>query len=180
MGLDMYLYKKNHLSEEQETTLREAKAMIETYNELFDMEESKSRKDYWLKQTKKWQDKLATIPEDTEVCYWRKANAIHAWFERYLQREYGIEEIEDCESYVITTKCLEELVADCKSVLAYSQDKCFKEVAARYMPTQAGFFYGSTDYDEWYVGDLQATATKLASILLDSDEDDEFTYLAWW
>lgn len=180
MGLDMYLHKKNHLTEEQQATAREAKAMIEKYEKLYDAAKSESRREYYLEKLTKWQDKLNTVQEYTEVYYWRKANAIHAWFERYLLRERGIQEIEDCESYVIGTKCLEELVADCKSVLAYSQDKCFEEVASRYMPTQHGFFYGSTDYGEWYVDNLQETATELASILLNSDEDDEFIYTAWW
>ena len=180
MGLDMYLFKKNHLTEEQEQEVKEAKAMIGAYERLYAEEKGRIQKMMWQKKCEEWQDKLSAIPEMSEVFYWRKANAIHAWFERYLQREQGIEEIEDCEEYTIDRKCLEELVSDCKSVLAYSQDKCFKEVAARYMPTQAGFFYGSTQYDEWYVHDLQETATELASILSDTDNNDEFAYVAWW
>ena len=54
-------------------------------------------------------------------------------------------------------------------------------VAEELLPTQSGFFFGSTFYDEWYVEDLKETVEKIKDILKDEDLDKyTMVYSAWW
>ena len=39
------------------------------------------------------------------------------------------------------------------------------EVAEELLPTQSGFFFGGTAYDEWYVQDLELTIKQLDRVL---------------
>lgn len=83
---------------------------------------------------------------DERVMYWRKANAIHAWFVANVQ-----DGTDDCREYAVPREELDKLRHVVMAVLA-ERDK-----AAELLPTQGGFFFGSTDYDDGYFGDLQAT-----------------------
>jgi hypothetical protein len=70
---------------------------------------------------------------------------------------------------------LEDLVKQCEAALVA------KDKAETLLPTQSGFFFGSTDYDEWYFEDLKATVTTLKAILANKAFDDfEFSYRASW
>lgn len=100
------------------------------------------------------------------IGYWRKANAIHKWFLGFLK-----DGEEDCcqKIYVDGDKIL-ELVDLCKQVLADHSK------AEKLLPTQSGFFFGSTDYDEWYFDDLERTI----EMLKDTKPVEEFVYQASW
>lgn len=118
-----------------------------------------------------------------EVCYWRKANEIHAWFERALARERGQSnfEIEDCEEYKVSEEMLRQLVKDCRIVLQYATDEGISEegmaTAELLMPTMPGFFFGSTDYAQYYVRDLEDTVSRVESLL---PLTEDLYYYAWW
>ncbi len=43
------------------------------------------------------------------------------------------------------------------------------EMCAELLPTQGGFFFGSTDYDEWYVKDLENTIKMMTEVLEQTD-----------
>ena len=90
----------------------------------------------------------------SEIAYWRKANAIHKWFVDNCQD--GVDECQ--ESYVPLEK-LSTLVELCKIVLADPSR------ASELLPTQGGFFFGSTDYDPGYVDDLVHTVQILEPLL---------------
>ena len=49
------------------------------------------------------------IKGDTEIIYWRKANAIHKWFVENVQ-----EGVDDCGEYEVTVEQLTELRDLCK------------------------------------------------------------------
>jgi hypothetical protein len=49
------------------------------------------------------------------------------------------------------------------------------EVAAENLPTTSGFFFGSTDYDEWYMEDMKLTKKILTEAL--ADKQGEYYYL---
>ena len=49
-------------------------------------------------------------------------------------------------------------------------------VAEELLPTQDGFFFGDTGYDEWYWNDLQHTVKGLDAILRNVEE---FEYEPW-
>ncbi len=89
-----------------------------------------------------------------EAAYWRKANHIHSWFVQNVQ-----DGEDECNPYEVSTEQLQELVDACKEVLANP------EKASELLPTQSGFFFGGTEYDEWYVQDLQSTVDQLEPLI---------------
>ena len=52
--------------------------------------------------------------------------------------------------------------------------------AEELLPAQSGFFFGSTEYDEWYYQDLEYTIPLLKKILKDAPKTWEFEYRASW
>jgi hypothetical protein len=93
-----------------------------------------------------------------EVAYWRKANQIHTWFVENAQ-----DNEDDCGYYEVTKYQLEELVATCKEVLG-DMDK-----ARGLLPTKSGFFFGSENYDEGYIYDINETIEQVGKILAETD-----------
>jgi len=85
------------------------------------------------------------------VIYWRKANQIHRWIIENAEWTR-----EDFEAEIDLEK-LKELADICKKVLEKREEKYSKE----HLPTQEGFFFGSTDYDKYYYDDLTYTVEML-------------------
>lgn len=55
------------------------------------------------------------------------------------------------------------------------------EIAEKVLPTQAGFFFGSTEYDEWYYEDIKSTIDILEKVLAETDfENYQITYHSSW
>jgi hypothetical protein len=102
-----------------------------------------------------------------DALYWRKANHIHKWFVDNCQ-----DGEDDCKEYSVARESLEELRDSCQEVLNN------KNVGL--LPTEEGFFFGSTDYDEYYFKELQDTVDGLEKVLkLDTGKWD-FYYRASW
>jgi len=106
----------------------------------------------------------------TTVCvraaYWRKANQIHAWFVRHVQNGE-----DECREHHVPREKLMELVALCKTVIAEP------EKAPELLPTQSGFFFGGTEYGEYYFEDLKDTVEQIEKVLSGFDEKFwDFTY----
>jgi hypothetical protein len=108
-----------------------------------------------------------------EAGYWRKANAIHKWFVDCVQ-----DGEDDCGCYEVTKEQLEELLDVCIQVRDSSQ---MEKTAQELLPTQSGFFFGSTEYDEWYVDDLIDTISILTKVLKETDFDNQMVvYTSSW
>lgn len=106
-----------------------------------------------------------------EVAYWRKANQIRQWIVNHTE----MKEEDDCEVIPMTKELLEQLVKDCAEVIANP------EFAPKIMPTSSGFFFGSTEYDEWYFQDLRDTIQQVEKILKTTDFVNEvIEYTEWW
>lgn len=105
----------------------------------------------------------------TEVANWRKANQIHRWFVEEIQNYE-----DDCREYEVTLDKLKELRDACKTVLSN------KTWAKDILPTMAGFFFGPTDYDEYYFEDLEYTVKRLNEIIKNENEYDWFIYQSSW
>jgi len=106
-----------------------------------------------------------------EVMYWRKDNQIYKWFDNRI--ETGIQ---NCAEYVIEREDLEALLKACNEVIATPEE------APDILPTREGFFFGDTEYGEWYMDGVQETATKLQEIL-DEDKDSpdvHYKFHAWY
>lgn len=102
---------------------------------------------------------------EVEWMYWRKANAIHKWFVDTLQ-----DGVDECQETYVDPKDLYSLRDICRQVLADNS------LAETMLPAQSGFFFGVTDYDEWYFKDVEDTL-KFLDELLDKFEKG---YLKGW
>lgn len=91
---------------------------------------------------------------EVELGYWRKANHIHKWFVDNVQ--FGRD---DCEEHLVHQKDLERLLAVCQAVLAAPS------MAEELLPTQQGFFFGSTEYGDDYMDDVRQTVVILSRAL---------------
>ena len=129
-----------------------------------------------------------------EAAYWRKANAIHKWFVVNIQDGQ-----DDCKEYYVDEDKLRELIEFCKKDIEYfnyleydmSEEikdfmtgnkftyKIYKNVEEDKLNllTQGGFFFGSTDYDEYYVRYLQETIDMLEKAL---EKKGDFYYQSSW
>jgi hypothetical protein len=67
---------------------------------------------------------------------------------------------------------LEQLKEVCINVIAVP------EMAEELLPTGAGFFFGSTEYDEYYFGDLNETIGIINRCL--ESKFDSFEYQSSW
>lgn len=88
-----------------------------------------------------------------EVGYWRKVNAVHRWFV-----EHSPSKTDDCQPYVVHPEALADLYLKAKEVLTD------REKAPDLLPTQPGFFFGDTDYDQYYFSELEETLEILDKV----------------
>ena len=135
------------------------------------------------------------------VGQWRKANQIHNWF---VQNVQGGED--DCGEYVVSRFQLERLKATCEELLSrvvlapgkvkngermidgkwlpiYEDGVVVSnpEVCAELLPATDGFFFGSTEYDHYYIEDIQNTVTILDEVLQTTNFDTQtITYSSSW
>jgi hypothetical protein len=105
------------------------------------------------------------------VGYWRKANQIHKWFVDNVQGGK-----DDCKEYFVSWEQLKQLYAVVQAVL---NDKT---LAGDLLPTQGGFFFGDTSYDEYYFDDLANTIEILDAIFKNEELTQrwDFYYRASW
>ena len=105
---------------------------------------------------------------EVTCAYWRKSNQIHAWFVDNVQ---GGED--NCGEYYVSKEKLQELRETCRQAL-FAKDPSL--IAPR-----GGFFFGSTDIDEWYWQDIKETIKKLDRIFQLPDLDKlSFYYTSSW
>jgi len=157
MGLDMYLNKKVYVG------------AVYKHNNITGILEL-------AKEDKPIPINLSKVTEVTEqVAYWRKANQIHYWFVQNVQNGK-----DNCDEYEVTIDNLKKLVSTCKEVLAEPSK------ARDLLPTSSGFFFGSTEYDEYYFQDLRETVEMLEPILKEIEDNPDhskfynFYYQSSW
>jgi len=161
MGLDMYFYKKTYVKNWDHVPEYDHEVSVKLNGEPHPGIDP---------------SKVSYIQED--VGSWRKANHIHAWFVDNCQK--GVDECQ--ESYVDLEK-IKELLGICIEIrnncplvkgkvengYSFGKDgeKIFNyvdgelmtnpEFAEDRLPTQSGFFFGGTGYDQWYMQDILDT-----------------------
>lgn len=150
MGLDMYLDKR-------------------TYVKNWNFQEPEERHEVVVTKggnsTNINPEKVKYIVE--EAGYWRKANAIHRWFVENVQRG-----VDDCGNYYVEKSQLLELLDLCEKV------KADNSLADSLLPTASGFFFGGTDYDEWYFEDINNTINIIKEAVEGGDAD--YYYSSSW
>ena len=121
-------------------------------------------------------ERVTNKAEDEEIGYWRKDNHIHRWFVENVQ-----DGIDDCGAYLVSREKLIELRKACLKVLQAKYDEKKRlSVASGLLPTRSGFFFGSTDYDEFYFDSLKRTLNILDEALDNTSGDQEIYYQASW
>ena len=132
-----------------------------------------------------------------EVGYWRKANQIHNWFVENIQdgvddccyhREVRKEDLEDlldvCKTVLKSCEmadgevCNDYTYEDGKRIPIMEDGKYVKDpsVAEELLPTSSGFFFGSYDYDEYYVEDIKNTIEIITKVLETTDFETQMIY----
>jgi len=177
MGLDMYLIEKKHIGK--------AKVKI-------------IKNDYeWYNNENKEYENVSSI--NREVGYWRKANQIHKWFVDNCQ-----DGVDNCMEHYVEQEKLKELLNICKKIKEscplvdgrvkngetlksgkwepiYEDGKVMQnvELAEDLLPTSSGFFFGGTDYDEYYMDDIDNTINIIENLQKEEDLGDIFYRSSW-
>ena len=165
MGLDMYLSAKKHLEKinwqalqsNAELSYDSPEAVYPKFNDLME-----------ITQLKDVATEMYGASVEVTCAYWRKANQIHSWFVKNVQNGN-----DNCDSYYVSQDKLIELLALCKHALENKDPNL--------LPPQEGFFFGSTDIDQWYWNDLTNTITQLERIFALPEIDRlSFSYCSSW
>ena len=150
MGLDMYLEKRTYVRQWSH----------QTPEEQYNVEVTKGG------EPVKIDPKRVTYVVE-EVGYWRKQNQIHQWFVENVQNG-----VDNCGEYCVSKGQLEDLLEICKKILNDNS------LAEELLPTASGFFFGGTEYDEWYFDGIQNTIEILEGVLSDTTAD--YYYSSSW
>ena len=187
MGLDMYLERYPRYK-----SYTPADACLVYYHLNYEAEYED------LPPEEDWEGLNNMYKSRDEVGYWRKANAIHQWFVNRVQ-----DGMDDCGYHREVTKSdLLALRKICQKIL----DKCelvdgeiisywdsdFKphyvpgkivknqHICEELLPTQRGFFFGDTNYTEYYLDDVRETL-EIVENALDTDfENYAIYYVSSW
>lgn len=187
MGLDMFLYKEVYIGSQYE----HRKINIEEIN-------------LTAKNVKK---KLSCKNLESirySVGYWRKANHIHKWFVDNVQ-----DGKDDCKYYPFDKEKLLELKIVCEKVLAIRDEiiaankpkepdetnykyneRILKDVSKgkmeelkKLLPTVEGFFFGGTEYNQYYFSDVEDTINIINECTEEEEDSDLWTsyvYCSSW
>ena len=150
MGLDMYLEKRTYVRQWEH----------QSPEEQYNVEVTKGG------ESVKIDPKRVTYIIE-EIGYWRKANQIHQWFVDNVQ--HGVD---NCGEYCVSKGQLEDLLEICIKILNDNS------LAEELLPTASGFFFGGTEYDEWYFKDIENTIEVLKEALSDTHAD--YYYSSSW
>lgn len=101
------------------------------------------------------------------VGYWRKANAIHNWFVQNVQ-----DGEDECKPHYVDRERLVQLRDDCRLEMLVP-------AGAGVLEPTSGFFFGSTERDEWYFRSLEDTI-KIIDECLELDSKWSFEYQSSW
>ena len=108
--------------------------------------------------------------QDLNSWYWRKANAVHNWMVENVQ-----DGKDDCGVYEVFLPQLMDLKGIVEKIIANPKK------APDLLPTVSGFFFGSTEYDEWYMDDMHLTLKNINQMLEDHEEGEtRFFYTSSW
>ena len=182
MGLDMYLYKKHYVQNWEHQTPEER-------HNISIKKGDNVREDIRP-------ERIAYITE--QVGCWRKFNALHNWL---INECAGGED--NCKEIYVSSDTLIELLGTLKKAKkvidkakkkkvsvqtgwnsdgnTYSEIDVYdcEEELEQIFPTRSGFFFGSTEYGNWYKSNVEETIKILESELVDVDKYDYYYQASW-
>lgn len=208
MGLDMYLHAAKRFPVASTEAGQILAAAGVTLDHLRDLSADPDRGDLYLWSTQARPDDSQPVSADSDVAaiagleairdldsysgvsvsaegdriavevtaiYWRKANAIHAWFVDNCQG--GVDECQ--ESDPIDVEQLMYLRHLCEQDAKAYADGRVEELT---LIPRSGFFFGSTDIDEWWALDLAETVAAIDRVVpvAIAAKGVTFTYHSSW
>lgn len=169
MGLDMYLYAEQYTSNRAYFT----EDSPDRFDKLVQVVEAEEfALGYPSADTP--ETPLGSVEVTVQIGYWRKANAVHKWFVDNVQG--GVDE---CQKSFVPRERLLALHDLCANLLAQREEGQAVGVAASHLPPQAGFFFGSTEIDEYYWYDIEDTKKQLARALTIPQEWSIYYRSSW-
>ena len=162
MGLDQYLTAKKYVSKWDYSQDYSDKTIKQEFQDLLPMDAPDVAK----------YGQFAGISVVYPAGYWRKANAIHNYFVNTVGG--GVDE---CQEMWVHRDILVELRSRCSDVLkADNTEEMAEEVGLETVP---GFFFGDTEYTDWYKEDLKLTIEIIDHVLA-LPEEYSLHYQASW
>ncbi len=121
-----------------------------------------------------WQDDKVRV--GAHCMYWRKANAIHAWFVDNCQ-----DGVDECQKSPVHVEQLAKLRQVCVDAIA-SYDAGDLTKAREILEPRSGFFFGGTDIDEWWAEDTRRTIAEIENVVNAALKIGgvEFSYQSSW
>jgi hypothetical protein len=157
MGLDMYLYKKTYVQNWEHQTPEQRHTISVKLGE-------NARED--IKP-----HRIAYIVE--QIGYWRKFYALDGWI---IDNCGG--GIDECQKIDISAHDLRVLLETLREVKRAIEDKDNKTISLLFPPT-GGFFFGSTEVDEYYKEQIDQTIPIIEEAV-NKEEGEEFYYQSSW
>ena len=113
-----------------------------------------------------WVNSIIESYTNREDMYYRKVNLLYAYFADRL----------DNESCIVTRHDCEDIIKKCEIVL----EKEDESISESLLPTQGGFFFGSTQYDDNYYYDVRDVLNQFKEYLNNwTDETIGWVYFSW-
>ena len=194
MGLDIYFYKQNKMNPEREEALKNFNEADEALSDFWmrhpDFEPAahggsiREEHDELEKTYKVCKSVYNSLMEREEVAYFRKVNLLIPFF------KYG----ENCSDLIITKDQVEDLIGTCSNVLdhfsnlkqLYKEEDVYTEeewieYCQEVLPNQDGFFFGSYEYDEWYLDKVEYVKKLFEEVIENVDwERQDLVMYCWW
>jgi hypothetical protein len=119
-----------------------------------------------LEKVAYWADDIIESFSHRFDMYYRKVNFLYAYFADRLENEQCL----------VTRHDVEDIIDRANKVLLAHDDSVSMEL----LPTQCGFFFGSTDYDYWYYEDVAEVIESFTTYLEGWDDDTiGWVYFSW-
>lgn len=114
-------------------------------------------------------ENISTVSEN--IAYWCKFNALHNWIVENCANGR-----DECQRIYVPSEALVELYNTLKQV---NEDN---SKAEDLLPTRGGFFFGSTDYDEYYFQEVEESINTLEPYIKNINEGSiaDFYYQSSW
>jgi hypothetical protein len=102
-----------------------------------------------------------------EDAYFRKVNFIYEYFRNLL--------VDECCK--VTKDDIKALIDTCADVLKHNGDE---DYARLYLPTTGGFFFGSTEYDDWYWVAVKNCLKQMKKLHKSMKDEDFVLWIFSW
>lgn len=176
MGLDIFFSRfKREKYAEYKKKCKSANKDFKEYEETLTKKYKNVPYDLWSDEDKaEYQKRYDALPREEnygkEVGYFRKVN--------FLLPFFGYEE--NCEDKEVFLSEFKTLVERCEKVLEHKGEDEHR-YAKELLPTSAGFFFGSTEYGDYYYDDVKEVKEWASGIIADTNEEDDIIIMyCWW